>query len=63
MFQTFLFLPEGALDKEIEVPRHLGQIADFMDKWEGPIADSLGLTPPEVESIKKKHPSELCLQT
>jgi hypothetical protein len=61
-------LPKGALDEEIDedghgVPRHLGQIAAFMDKWEGPISDNLGFTVAEVEGIKKKHPFDLCLQT
>ena len=34
------------------VSKHLGQIADSMHEWEGSIAEGLGLTPAEVESIK-----------
>ena len=42
--------------------KHLGQIADSMKEWEGRIADELGLTPPDVENIKHKHPFNLNLQ-
>ena len=45
------------------VPRHLGEIADFMDEWEGPISEKLELKVAEVESIKKEYPSKLHLQT
>ena len=45
------------------VPRHLGQIADSMHEWEGPVAEQLGLTQVDVEAIKLKHPRELTLQT
>ena len=34
------------------VSKHLGQIADIMCEWEGRVAEGLGLTPAEVESIK-----------
>ena len=55
------------LDKEIDfcnngVPRHLGQIADSMDEWEGGIAEELGLTKADVANIKTKYPSNLKLQ-
>ena len=58
-------MPKDALDKEIDEdgsPRHLGQIAAFMDEWEGSISDNLELTVADVESIKKEHPSKLHLQ-
>jgi hypothetical protein len=42
--------------------RHLGQIADGMYEWEGPIAEQLGLTPADVEAIKMKHDKDLKLQ-
>ena len=45
------------------VPLHLGQIADSMFVWEGPIADQLGLTPTDVAAIKTRYPGELKLQT
>ena len=45
------------------VSKHLGQIADAMYEWEGPIAEQLGLTRADVAAIKTKYPSELKLQT
>ena len=45
------------------VSRHLGQIADNMYEWEGPIAEHLGLTPADVAAINTKHPKNLKLQT
>lgn len=44
------------------VPKHLGQIADFMYEWEGPVADHLQLSPADIANIKKKHPGQLKLQ-
>ena len=44
------------------VLKHLGWIADTMYKWEGPIADSLGLSQADVAGIKKAYPGELNLQ-
>ena len=44
------------------VPKHLGQIADSMCEWEGRIAEGLGLTPAEVESIKYNNKDKLELQ-
>ena len=46
-----------------DVPLHLGQIADSMHEWEGPVAEQLGLTQANVAAIKLKHPAELKLQT
>ena len=46
----------------IGVSKHLGQIADHMDMWEGRIAEELKLTPAEVACIKDKHPNKLELQ-
>jgi hypothetical protein len=45
------------------VSKHLGQIADSMHEWEGPIAEQLGLTRADVAAIKTKHPGELKLQS
>ena len=43
------------------VPRHLGQIADSMNEWEGSVADQLGLVPADVAAIKMEN-SKLSLQ-
>ena len=43
------------------VPRHLGQIADSMNEWEGSVADQLGLVPADVAAIKIEN-SKLSLQ-
>ena len=48
---------------DVEVPLHLGQIADTMYEWEGLVAEWLGLTLADVAAIKLKHPNELKLQT
>ena len=45
------------------VSKHLGQIADAMHEWEGPIAEELGLTRADIAAIKTKYPNELKLQT
>ena len=45
------------------VSKHLGQIADTMYEWEGPIAEQLELTRANVAAIKTKYPGELTLQT
>ena len=45
------------------ISKHLGQIADSMCEWEGPVAEQLGLTPADVAAIKVKYPGELRLQT
>ena len=45
------------------VSTHLGQIADAMHEWEGPIAEQLGLTRADIAAIKTKYPGELRLQT
>ena len=44
------------------VPVHLGQIADSMYEWEGPVADSLGLHQADVAEIKEAHSGKLKLQ-
>ena len=59
---------EELLDQELDfmndgVSRHLGQIAESMYKWEGRVADELGLSPAEVAAIKCRHPSDLKLQS
>ena len=56
------------LDKVLDfendgVSKHLGQIAESMYEWEGPVAEQLGLTPADIAAIKKEHPGELKLQT
>ena len=46
------------------VSKHLGEIADQIAEWEGPIAEKcLGLSPPEIACVKAKHPGKLRLQT
>ena len=45
------------------VSKHLGEIADSMYEWEGPVAEQLGLTPADVAAIKTEHPNKLRLQT
>ena len=35
------------------VAKHLGQIADSMDEWEGPVAENLGLNQAEIANIQK----------
>ena len=45
------------------VSKHLGQIADAMYEWEGPIAEQLELTKPDIAAIWTKYPRELNLQT
>ena len=45
------------------VSKHLGQIAESMYEWEGPVAEQLGLTPADIAAIKKEHPDKLKLQT
>jgi hypothetical protein len=45
------------------VSKHLGQIADAMCEWEGPIAEQLELTDTDVAAIKTEHPNKLRLQT
>ena len=59
---------EQTLDQVLDfdnngVSKHLGQIADSMYEWEGPVAEQLDLTPADVAAIKVKHPGELRLQT
>ena len=44
------------------VSKHLGQIADSMYEWEGPIAEQLELTRADVATIKTEHPNKLRLQ-
>ena len=56
------------LDKEIDsesngVSNHIGQVADFIDQWEGPIAEALELSVPVVAAIKYQFPLNLELQT
>ena len=59
---------EMKLDRVIDsesgnVPKHLGQIADFMYEWEGKVADELELTPADVASIQEKCRNNLKLQS
>ena len=56
------------LDREIDfdsggIPKHLGQIAYSLDKWEGQIADELGLTTADIANIKTQYPTNLKLQS
>ena len=45
------------------VSNHLGQIANSMYEWEGPVAEQLGPTIVNIAEIKMKYPRELRLQT
>ena len=56
------------LDRELDfehdgVQKHLGEIADSMDEWEGRVAEELMLTKVEIASIKTEYPGQLNLQT
>ena len=42
---------------------HLGQIAESMVEWKGPIADQLKLVPSDVADIETKYPQRLKLQS
>ena len=44
------------------VLKHLGQIADSMHEWEGPVADQLGLSQVDITAIKTAHPMKFNLQ-
>ena len=51
--------PRQKLDQVLDfenngVSKHLGQIADSMYEWEGPVAEQLDLTPADVAAIKVK---------
>ena len=45
------------------VTRHLGRIADKMEKWKGRIAEELGLTRADIAAINTSYPTNLELQT
>ena len=65
---TLILAIEKRLDEVLDsenngVHIHLGQIADSMSEWEGPIAEQLGLLTADVAAIKTRHPGELKLQT
>ena len=45
------------------VELHLGQIANSMYEWEGPVAEQLGLTPADAAAIKDEYPGKLALKT
>ena len=58
---------EDLLNRRIDqenggVPKHLGQIADAIYEWEGPVAMALGLTTANVAAIVKKYPNQLNMQ-
>ena len=59
--------PKNVLDHVLDynsggVSKHLGQIADSMNEWEGPVAEELGLSPADITAIKTAHPSDFKLQ-
>ena len=59
--------PKNVLDQVLDynsggVSKHLGQIADSMDKWEGPVAEELGLSQANISAIKEAHPKDFNLQ-
>ena len=45
------------------VSKHLGQIAEKMYEWEGPVAEQLDLTQADIADINVKHPNKLRQQT
>ena len=53
--------PKKVLDQVLDyasggaVSDHLGQIANFMDKWEGPVAEKLGLSEANISAIKADY--------
>ena len=53
---------DKVLDYDNKSEVHLGEIADTMTEWEGPIAEHLNLTPAEINDIKAEHPTKLGLQ-
>ena len=68
----FYIILSAALQKNLDqvidggcsgVSKHLGQVAESMDEWEGSVAEQLGLTPADVAGIKTAHPLNLKLQT
>lgn len=64
---VYVIIEGQLLDQVIDsdhggVPKHLGQIADSIDEWEGAVAESLGLGLAVVAGIKEKHPGKLNLQ-
>jgi hypothetical protein len=64
IFFAYPVLGDQVLDFNNDgISLHLGQIADKMSEWEGPIAEQLGLISADVEDIKLKHPNKLKLQT
>ena len=44
------------------VSKHLGQIADSMYVWEGPVAEQLGLNKADIAAIKTAYPMTFNLQ-
>ena len=61
---TIIFNIIGVIQLDIEVQeKHLGEIADLMAEWEGPIADKLKLRANDVAGIKTKYQHNLNLQT
>ena len=48
--------------KSSGVSKHLGEIADSMCEWEGPVAENLELTQADIANIKTKYPKEMNLQ-
>ena len=49
-------------DNPLGVSKHLGEIADQISEWEGPIAECLDLTPADIAGVKTKYPENLRLQ-
>ena len=53
----------GVIELDTKVQeKHIGEIADSMTEWEGPIADKLKLGTNDVANIKAKHQQNLMLQ-
>jgi hypothetical protein len=62
-FFAYPVIGNQVLDFNNGVSLHLGQIADNMHEWEGPIAEQLGLTLADVAAINTQYPKNLKLQT
>jgi hypothetical protein len=59
--------PKTTLDQVLDydsggVSKHLGQIADSMGEWEGPVAEQLGLNPADITAIKTENHLNFKLQ-
>ena len=54
---------DQVVDYGSKAPVHIGQIAERVREWEGPLSDGLDLSPTDVRSIKTMHDRDLKGQT